>query len=255
LPFRGKKKLLWRLSSGGVVLIRIGFSNLLFFVGLKLGCFGMNISSGFWDFVSNSVYGALALDALWGAYCAIVVYMRIGQKRFRSERAQDEFLDALDGPLRQGQFDLAQQQTDGDRRAIPQMANLACQHPQMDPIQVQEMLVDRFQRDVLGDLEHRVSWVNNVIKTAPMLGLLGTVLGMMAAFGKLATQQNVKPDQLASDISFALITTAIGLAIAIPGTVCVASINVRIRKLEDQVGSGLMRLMESFSAGQMLRRK
>jgi biopolymer transport protein ExbB len=108
------------------------------------------------------------------------------------------------------------------------------------------LLVDRFQRDVMADLEHRVSWINNVIKTAPMLGLLGTVLGMMAAFGKLAASQNVKPDMLASDISFALITTAIGLAIAIPGTIAVASINVRIRKMEDLVSAGLARLLEIF---------
>jgi biopolymer transport protein ExbB/TolQ len=209
----------------------------------------MNLSAGFWDFVSNSIYGALALDALWGAYCIIVVYMRIGQKRFRSEQKQDEFLDALDEPLRKGDFDAAAELCEGDRRAIPQLAGRACAHRHLEVEQVQDMLVDRFQRDVLADLEHRVSWINNVIKTAPMLGLMGTVLGMMAAFGKLASSQNVKPDQLASDISFALITTAIGLAVAIPATICVASINVRIRRLEDLVGAGLVRLIDSFAAG------
>ena len=210
----------------------------------------MNISAGFWDFISNSVYGALALDALWGAYCIITVYMRIAQKRFRNERQQDQFLDTIDESLAKGDFDSAMEQCEGDRRAIPQLALLACANRDIDAERVQEILVDRFQRDVLGDLEHRVSWINNVIKTAPMLGLLGTVLGMMAAFGKLAASANVKPDQLASDISFALITTAIGLAIAIPATICVASINARIRKMEDLVGAGLTRLLESFAAGQ-----
>jgi biopolymer transport protein ExbB/TolQ len=208
----------------------------------------MNLSTGFWDFVSNSVYGALALDALWGAYCAVVVLMRIGQKRFRTERQQDEFLDAIDGQLVQGSFEAVAAECEGDRRAIPRLAALAVANRQLDVNQLQELLVDRFQRDVLADLEHRVGWINNVIKTAPMLGLLGTVLGMMAAFGKLAASQNVKPDQLAEDISFALITTAIGLAIAIPGTVCVAAVNVRIRKLEDLVGAGLIRLLDSFAA-------
>jgi biopolymer transport protein ExbB/TolQ len=208
----------------------------------------MNISTGFWDFVSNSVYGALAIDALWGAYCIVVVYMRIGQKRFRNEQKQNEFLDELDAPLRKGDFAAAAEVCEGDRRAIPQLAAIATAHPHLEVEQVQDLVVDRFQRDVLSDLEHRVSWINNVIKTAPMLGLMGTVLGMMAAFGKLASSQNVKPDQLASDISFALITTAIGLAIAIPATICVASINVRIRKLEDLVGAGLVRLVDSFAA-------
>jgi biopolymer transport protein ExbB len=210
----------------------------------------MNISTGFWDFISNSVYFALAIDALWGAYCAAVVLMRIRQKRFRSEKQQNEFLDRIDASLSKGDFDTVAIECETDQRALPQLAALACANRHLEVTQIQELLVDRFQRDVLADLEHRVSWINNVIKTAPMLGLLGTVLGMMAAFGKLAASQNVKPDQLASDISFALITTAIGLAIAIPGTICVAAVNVRIRKLEDLVGAGLARLLDSVAVGQ-----
>ena len=208
----------------------------------------MNLSTDFWNFISNSVYGALALDALWGAYCVVVVFLRIGQKRFRSETQQAEFLDQVETAVQKGDFDSIAMQCEGDRRALPQLAWLAVNNRDLPPDQLQELLVDRFQRDGMADLEHRVSWINNVIKTAPMLGLLGTVLGMMAAFGKLAANKSVQADQLASDISFALITTAIGLAIAIPGTVCVASINVRLRKLEDLVAAGLARLLEIFAA-------
>jgi biopolymer transport protein ExbB len=206
----------------------------------------MNLSAEFWTYISNSVYIALALDALWGAYCIVVVFMRIGQKRFRNEQQQTEFLDGVDAALQKGDFDTVQMETEGDRRAVPQLAHLAAANRDLPPDHLQDLLVDRFQRDVMADLEHRVSWINNVIKTAPMLGLLGTVLGMMAAFGKLAAKSDIKPDQLASDISFALITTAIGLAIAIPGTIAVASINVRIRKMEDLVSAGLARLLEIF---------
>ena len=60
--------------------------------------------------------------------------------------------------------------------------------------------------------------------------------------------ENVDPTLLADNISLALITTACGLAIAIPLVLCTASINVRIRKLEDLVGSGLTRFLESFRA-------
>ncbi len=73
-------------------------------------------------------------------------------------------------------------------------------------------MADRFQRDVLQDLEYRLSWVYTVIKTAPMIGLLGTVIGMMAAFAKFADPNaTVEVTQLAQDIQFALITTALGL--------------------------------------------
>ena len=48
---------------------------------------------------------------------------------------------------------------------------------------------------------------------------------------------------MAADIQFALITTACGLAIAVPLVLATASINIRVRKMEDLVGWGLTRLI------------
>ena len=53
-------------------------------------------------------------------------------------------------------------------------------------------------------------------QAAPMLGLLGTVAGMIGAFSTLKTQKGADPSALAGDISTALFTTAGGLIIAIP---------------------------------------
>jgi biopolymer transport protein ExbB/TolQ len=207
----------------------------------------MGLSADYWNFISNTVYVFLALDALWGAYCIIVIFMRLGQQRFRSDRKQR--VPGHASAIKKGDFDTATLECEGDRRAIPQLAGLAIANRGLPTEELQQLLVDRFQRDVISDLEHRVNWTNNVIKTAPMLGLLGTVLGMMAAFGKIAAAESgVKPEELSTDIAFALITTAIGLAIAIPATACVAAINIRIRKLEDQVSAGLVRVLEMFSA-------
>ena len=79
-----------------------------------------------------------------------------------------------------------------------------------------------------------------------MLGLLGTVLGMMQAFGKLAAAESVKATDLASDISFALITTCVGLTIAIPLMIILTAINVRLKKMQELVTIGLSRFLESF---------
>jgi biopolymer transport protein ExbB len=52
---------------------------------------------------------------------------------------------------------------------------------------------------------------------APLLGLLGTVWGMILAFNVIATQQGLgRPELLANGIAQALVTTAAGLAVAIP---------------------------------------
>jgi biopolymer transport protein ExbB len=193
-------------------------------------------------------YAALGLVALWGAFCVIIVWRRVAQTRFRSEQEQAEFLEGVDQHLAAGDFDGAIELCDGDSRAMPQLAMLALVNRAIGYTRIRTLLADRFQRDVLADLEHRLSWVYTVIKSAPMLGLFGTVLGMMGAFSKLASRTNVDPTMLARDISLALNTTALGLAIAIPLVLATASINVRIRKMEDLVGFGLTRFLESFRA-------
>jgi biopolymer transport protein ExbB/TolQ len=199
--------------------------------------------------LGNLMYVGLGMIAVWGAFCVVMVWNRVREKRFRNEDQQAEFLDALDDPILRGDFEAAENLLAMDKRAMSQLALLAIMNRDIGFAKVRQLLVDRFQRDVLADLEYRLSWVNTVIKSAPMIGLLGTVMGMMGAFKTLASQETVKPAQLAGDISFALITTAIGLTIAIPLLLATASINVRIRKMEDLVASGLTRFLDTFRAG------
>lgn len=202
---------------------------------------------GLTTIAGNLTYVAQFVVAMWGAYCVVMVWQRVGRQRFRSEREQEAFLEELDGPLARGDFAAATALCDGDPRAVPQLALIAIQNRQLGYAKVKHLVMDRFQRDVLSDLEQRLSWVNTVIKSEPMLGLFGTVLGMMGAFGKLAVPgSNVSPTALASDISVALITTACGLAIAIPLMILTASINIRIRKMEELVGAGVARVLDGL---------
>ncbi|RMG00670.1 MAG: MotA/TolQ/ExbB proton channel family protein [Planctomycetota bacterium] len=197
-------------------------------------------------YLGNATYIALGLVAIWGAFCVVMVFRRVGQTRFRNEQAQAEFLARLDELLSQGAFDDAIAMCEDDTRAMPQLVRLALMNRKLGVSRLRTLIIERFQRDVLADLEYRLTWVYTVIKTAPMLGLFGTVLGMMGAFSKLSSGAKVDATQLASDISLALITTAMGLAIAIPLVICTANVSVQIRKLEDLVGTGLSRFFESL---------
>lgn len=196
--------------------------------------------------VATSVYFLLAAVALWGAYCVVAVWKRVAQKRFKTEEQQVMFLEAIEEPLSKGDFETAAEICMGDRRALCQLTHLAIENRQAGYTKVKQLVLDRFERDVLGDLEHRLTWVNTVIKAAPMIGLFGTVFGMMGAFFTLASETTVDPAQLAGDINLALYTTASGLAIAIPLVLCTASINIRIRKMEDLIGTGLTQFFEAF---------
>ena len=65
-------------------------------------------------------------------------------------------------------------------------------------------------------MEKGLSWLGLIATIAPLLGLTGTVTGMIKAFMVIASSTNVNPSMLAGGIWEALITTAAGLLVAIP---------------------------------------
>ena len=121
------------------------------------------------QYAGNVIYVALALIAVWGAYCVIMVWRRVAQTRFRSEEEQVSFLQSVEETLAAGDFDGATEICESDPRAMPQLAALAIGNRDMGYSKIRALLVERFQRDVLADLEYRLSWVYAVIKTAPMV--------------------------------------------------------------------------------------
>ena len=68
-------------------------------------------------------------------------------------------------------------------------------------------------------LERNLNMLGTIATISPLLGLLGTVVGMITAFTGLTETSGANPDLLAAGISQALITTAFGLLIAVPGLV------------------------------------
>jgi biopolymer transport protein ExbB len=68
-------------------------------------------------------------------------------------------------------------------------------------------------------VDRRLAFINVLVAAAPLLGLLGTVLGMLSTFEAIATGGGKMVDMIARGISEALITTEMGLLIAIPGMV------------------------------------
>jgi len=67
----------------------------------------------------------------------------------------------------------------------------------------------------MANLEKNMSWITFFIGTAPMLGFLGTVVGMIRAFDDIKQANDISPAVVAGGISVALLTTAFGLVIAV----------------------------------------
>lgn len=96
-------------------------------------------------------------------------------------------------------------------------------------------------------LEHRLSYIALIGSVSPMVGLLGTVDGMVRAFGTIKRHgQTPNPQDLAGDISTALITTLVGLSLAIPAIIAHSILRNRIQRLSLEVGVVSERLMSRF---------
>lgn len=93
-------------------------------------------------------------------------------------------------------------------------------------------------------LDHKMSYIGLIVATAPMLGLLGTVQGMIDSFRVIAeSETSPKPKELAEGIMTALVTTMEGLVVAIPAVFAFGLFKNKIGKLQFEVGmvsEGLM---------------
>lgn len=96
-------------------------------------------------------------------------------------------------------------------------------------------------------LEQKISYVSLVGALAPMFGLLGTVDGMVSAFRVIAQSATTpKPAELASGISQALVTTLIGLWLAIPAIACFALFRNWVQQMNAEIDSEGVRLFARF---------
>ena len=109
-----------------------------------------------------------------------------------------------------------------------------------------DQLVKEISIDEIGCLEKRLHLLGIIGYIAPMIGLLGTVTGMIEAFRNLATFGAGDPTLVAAGISKALITTAGGLSIAIPTIIAYNLFNKKIEEIEgdiDKVTTNLINIL------------
>lgn len=96
--------------------------------------------------------------------------------------------------------------------------------------EIQKMLEESSKTEI-PRLERYLGALGTIATISPMLGLLGTVTGMIKAFNTLAVQGTGNPAALAGGISEALITTATGLIIAIPTVIIYNYFTEKVNKM------------------------
>lgn len=101
---------------------------------------------------------------------------------------------------------------------------------------------------VVHEMERFLSTLGTVAALSPLLGLLGTVLGMIEVFNVVALRGSGEPAALAHGISMALITTAAGLVVAIPALFFHRWFTRRIDELTVAMEQEAIRLVDALTA-------
>lgn len=110
-----------------------------------------------------------------------------------------------------------------------------------------ELAMDEGLMEVLPRLETRTGYVGTLANIATLLGLLGTILGLIAAFTAVASADPAqKADLLSASISVAMNTTAFGLMTAIPLLLAHAFINSMTNKIVDSMEMASVKFLNIF---------
>lgn len=115
-------------------------------------------------------------------------------------------------------------------------------------VEVEQAIIDGGERQ-LNQLRKHLRVLNGASTVAPLLGLLGTVVGMIESFNTIATTKAMgKSEELAAGIGLALLTTAVGLLIAIPALIMYMYLAGRVDALVNEMDGYGQDLVDLISA-------
>jgi biopolymer transport protein ExbB len=160
----------------------------------------------------------------------------------------DEVVEALDTLLEEGRVDealeLCRQPENASLFAHVVLAGLERFRSSEFGFAEYRAAVEEAGEDQTARLYRKTEVLGVIGAIAPMLGLLGTVIGMIKAFNVIASTGGMaRPDQLAGGISQALVTTLMGLIVAIPAMVAFSFFRNKIDSLVAEAGSRVEQIM------------
>ncbi len=109
--------------------------------------------------------------------------------------------------------------------------------------------IEDIGRHVVHELERYLNTLGTIAGISPLLGLLGTVLGIMKVFAVITSQGTASPQVLSGGIAEALITTAAGLTVAIPSLIAYRYFRGKVDDLVVRMEADAIKLVEALHSG------
>jgi biopolymer transport protein ExbB len=161
--------------------------------------------AGDWKFM-----GIVLLTLVFGLSLAIerIIYLNL------STTNTNKLLNKVENALETGGVESAKEVCKNTRGPVASIFFQGLDRYE-EGIEVVEKSIVSYGSVLMGRLEKGLSWISLFIAIAPMLGFMGTVIGMIMAFDSIAAAGEISPNIVASGMKVALLTTVFGLIVAI----------------------------------------
>jgi biopolymer transport protein ExbB len=190
---------------------------------------------------------------MWPILLVFLVGMGIAGERWyhlsRTKIKSRNMWNLLHPVLVQGEFDQARDMVEKDNSALSQMLSmgLAVQGSGRRRQDI-EIAMEESMMEIIPDLEQRTPYVALFSNIATLLGLLGTIMGLIAAFTAVANANPAeKADLLSASISVAMNTTAFGLIAAIPLLITHAMLTTTTAQIVDSLEMASVKALNIIS--------
>src|ERR1700674_2000457 len=199
-----------------------------------------------------TIVGILFIMSAWSIGVMIDRWIAFNAARKQSR----QFAPAVAGALREGKLDEAIRV--GERNKKSHLAKVVTAGLQEfkahgdsseipgDQIEASNRALERAEAIVHAELKKGLGGLATIGSTAPFVGLLGTVIGILNAFNKIATQKEAGMGAVAGGISEALVTTALGLFVAIPAVMAFNYFTGKVEAFDVEMDNSSSELVDYF---------
>ncbi|MBX2868239.1 MAG: MotA/TolQ/ExbB proton channel family protein [Acidiferrobacterales bacterium] len=156
---------------------------------------------------------------IWPILLCSVVALAIVLERFLALKSGDvappELIDRIRKLMKKGELSAKDINEIEENSPLGKVLAAGLRNPNQHRVVIKEA-IEEAGRHVVHDLERHLTTLGTIANITPLLGLLGTVIGMIKVFSAITTFGVGDPQALAEGISEALVTTAAGLSVGIP---------------------------------------
>jgi biopolymer transport protein ExbB len=208
-----------------------------------------------WAQMGGLARGVVVLLFLMSAYSIGVMIDRFMAYNAAKKQSR-QFAPAVAGALREGKLDEAVKIADRYKKShLAKVVVAGLQEFQAhqistdipgEEIAASHRALERAEAIVHAELKRGVSGLATIASSAPFVGLFGTVAGIINAFQGISTQKSTGLGAVAGGISEALVTTAIGLFVAVPAVWAFNYFTGRIEAFDVEMGNSSSELIDYF---------